>query len=68
MVTLPLAVYLAYLLRLEGLDFAQYGRGLVLFTCLVLIATLVAFRATGCTRATGATPPWRRCCCWRVTC
>jgi FlaA1/EpsC-like NDP-sugar epimerase len=47
MATLPLAVCLAYLLRLEALDFALYGGGLFLFTVLVLIATLAAFRFTG---------------------
>lgn len=47
MATLPLAVCLAYLLRLEGLDLVLYGGGLVLFTVLVLIATLVAFWSTG---------------------
>jgi FlaA1/EpsC-like NDP-sugar epimerase len=47
MVALPLAVYLAYWLRLEGLDFARYGGGFILFTALALIATLVAFWSTG---------------------
>jgi FlaA1/EpsC-like NDP-sugar epimerase len=47
MVALPLAVWLAYLLRLDALDFGRYGAGLVLFTAVVLIATLIAFSATG---------------------
>lgn len=47
MATLPLAVWTAYYLRLEGIDFARYGGGLVLFTAMSLIATLVAFWYTG---------------------
>jgi FlaA1/EpsC-like NDP-sugar epimerase len=47
LLTLPLAVCMAYLLRLDGIDLARYGSGLVLFSALVLVATLAAFWITG---------------------